>query len=207
MDVNRIKNIMKNLSPKPMDIDNDTSFSVLLPLIEINNETHLIYEVRSKLIRQPGEISFPGGRIEKGESPICAAIRETQEELGIEESNIEIITELDYAASKSDSFVYTFLGHIKDTDTIKLNYNKDEVSELFYVPLSYFMDTEPEVHFVNYYPKFDSDFPYHMVNDGENYNWESIKRPLYFYKYKNYIIWGLTAKITYNFIRKINGYR
>lgn len=201
MNLNEIKNKMKNASPKP--IDDDLRFSVLLPLIEIDGELNLIYEVRSKSIKQPGEISFPGGRIEDDESPKYAAVRETHEELGIEESNIEIVSELDFATSKSGSFVYTFLGYIKNTDVKNINYNKDEVSELFFVPLSYFLENEPEKYFMNYHPEADSDFPYHMVNNGKLYNWESIRYPVYFYKYNNYIIWGLTAKITYSFVRKI----
>ncbi len=201
MNLNEIKDKMKDTLPHP--IDDDLRFSVLLPLIEIDGEIHLIYEVRSESIRQPGEISFPGGKIEENESPEYAAVRETHEELKIDEDNIEILAEMDYATSKSGSFVYTFLGHIKNTDTSKINYNRDEVSELFFVPLSYFLENEPEKYYMNYYPKADNDFPYHMVNDGKNYNWESIRYPVYFYKFKDYIIWGLTAKITYSFINKI----
>jgi 8-oxo-dGTP pyrophosphatase MutT (NUDIX family) len=201
MNLNEIKDKMKDTLPHP--IDDDLRFSVLLPLIEIDGEIHLIYEVRSESIRQPGEISFPGGKIEENESPEYAAVRETHEELKIDEDNIEILAEMDYATSKSGSFVYTFLGHIKNTDASKINYNRDEVSELFFVPLSYFLENEPEKYYMNYYPKADNDFPYHMVNDGKNYNWESIRYPVYFYKFKDYIIWGLTAKITYSFINKI----
>lgn len=201
MNLNEIKDKMKNALPHP--IDDDLRFSVLLPLIEIDGEIHLIYEVRSKSIRQPGEISFPGGKIEENESPEYAAVRETHEELRIDEDDIEILAEMDYATSKRGSFVYTFLGYIKNTDASKINYNRDEVSELFFVPLSYFLENEPEKYYMNYYPKADDDFPYHMVNDGKNYNWESIRYPVYFYKFKDYIIWGLTAKITYSFIRKI----
>lgn len=203
MNIDEIKNKMKNTTPKP--IDDDSRFSVLVPLIEIDEKLHLIYEVRSKSIRQPGEISFPGGKIEDDETPEYAAVRETNEELGIQESNIEIISELDYATSKSGSFVYTFLGIIKNTDINEINYNKDEVSELFFVPLSYFLENEPEEYFMNYYPKADNDFPFHMVNDGKDYNWGNIRYPVYFYKYKDYTIWGLTAKITYCLIRKIKG--
>lgn len=204
MNLKEIKNKMMNASPNPIDY---LRFSVLVPLIEIDGELHLIYEVRSKSIRQPGEISFPGGKIEENESPEYAAIRETCEELGIEESNIEVIAEMDYATSKNGAFVYTFLGYIKGTDAMKMNFNKDEVSELFFVPLSFFLENEPEEHFMNYYPKVDNSFPYHMVNNGKDYNWGNISYPVYFYNYKDYIIWGLTAKITYSFIRKIQNYR
>ena len=201
MNLKEIKNKVGKTLPKP--IDDDLRFSVLVPLIEINGELNLVYEIRSESIRQPGEVSFPGGKIEENENPQYAAIRETCEELGINEENIEVLSEMDYATSKGGSFVHTFLGYIKNVDSAKINYSRDEVSELFFVPLSYFLETEPEKYYMNYHPKADDDFPYHMVNEGRNYNWGSIRYPVYFYKYKNYIIWGLTAKITYGFIKKI----
>ena len=203
MNIKNIKDKLKNTKPKPMDYE--VSFAVLVPLIEIDEELNLIYEVRSNSIEQPGEISFPGGRIEDGESPEEAAIRETSEELLLNKANIEIITELNYASSKSGAFIFTFLGLIKDIDPYEIEYSIDEVSEVFFVPLSFFLETSPEKYYMNYYPKADKDFPYHMVNNGEDYNWGSIRYPVYFYKYYNYIIWGLTAKITYSFINELIG--
>ena len=126
MDILKIKNALKNSKVKP--IDDDIKYSVLVPLIEINNELNLIYEVRSKSIkRQPGEISFPGGKIEDEESPLKAAVRETWEEIGVEEKYIEIITELDYATSKAGSFVFTFLGYINNIDygELRISSNHD----------------------------------------------------------------------------------
>lgn len=201
MNMKNIKDKLKDIKAKP--IDYDVSFAVLVPLIEIDGELNLIYEVRSNSITQPGEISFPGGRIEEGESPEEAAIRETSEELLLNKRNIEIIAELNYASSKSGSFVFTFLGLIKDIDAYEIEYCIDEVSEVFFVPLSFFLENQPERYYMNYYPKADKDFPYHMVNNGEDYNWGSIRYPVYFYKYYNYIIWGLTAKITYSFINEL----
>lgn len=201
MDVEHIKDKLRNIKPRPMD--SEVSFAVLVPLIEIDGELNLIYEVRSNSITQPGEISFPGGRIEEGESPAQAAVRETSEELLLNKANIEIITELNYASSKSGYFVFTFLGLINNIDVGELNYNIDEVSELFFVPLSFFLENEPEKHYMNYYPEADKGFPYHMVNNGEDYNWGNIRYPVYFYEYHDYIIWGLTAKITYSFIKEL----
>ncbi|WMJ78347.1 MULTISPECIES: NUDIX hydrolase [unclassified Sedimentibacter] len=201
MELNEIKSKIKKVTPRPMD--DDLRFSVLVPLIEIEGELHIIYEVRSKYVKQPGEVSFPGGKIEENESPQYAAVRETCEELGIDESRVEIISELDYATSKSGSFVYTFLGHIKNVDLQRIEFNRDEVDKLFFVPFSFFLNNEPEKYYMNYLPKADDDFPYHMVNNGEKYDWESIRYPVYFYDYKGHIIWGLTAKVTYNLIRKL----
>lgn len=201
MNIEYIRNKLKNLRPKP--VDEEVSFAVLVPLIEIDGELNLIYEVRSNSIAQPGEISFPGGRIEDDESPMEAAIRETSEELLINKNNIEIISELHYAASKSGYFLFTFLGLIKDVDPYEMDFNEDEVSELFFVPLSFFLENEPEKYYMNYYPQADKNFPYHMVNNGKDYDWGNIRYPVYFYKYYDYIIWGLTAKITYGFIKEL----
>jgi len=205
MNINEIKNKIKSIEPKP--IDEDFRFSVLVPMIEINGQLNLIYEVRSKTIRQPGEISFPGGKIEECESPVDAAIRETWEELGIQKENIEILAELDYATSKGGSFVYSFFGYIKNIEATEIVYSHDEVSELFCVPLSFFLENEPEKYYMNYYPQADDDFPYNLVNDGINYNWGNLRYPVYFYKYGNYVIWGLTAKITYSLINKIKNFK
>ncbi|MBP1926607.1 mutator protein MutT [Sedimentibacter acidaminivorans] len=202
MNLKQIENVLRGIKAKP--IVDGTNFSVLVPLIEINNELNLIFEVRSMSIkRQPGEISFPGGKIEDGESPLEAAVRETTEEIGIEKENIKIIAELDYASHKEGAFVYSYLGYIKDIVHTNIKFSKDEVSELFYVPLSFFLENEPERYFVNYHPEAEENFPFHMIIQGNNYKWDKIKYPVYFYKYNDYIIWGLTAKIAYNFIKKI----
>src|SRR5699024_7104932 len=59
--------------------------AVLLPLVEVDGETHILFEVRSnKMRRQPGDICFPGGRVEEfDETKLATAIRETSEELGV----------------------------------------------------------------------------------------------------------------------------
>lgn len=203
MNIEHLKNILKTNKGKSMD--DSLSFAVLVPLIEINNELNIIYEVRSKSIKQPGEISFPGGLIEEDESPVDAAVRETWEEIGLIKENIEIIAELNHvnAPARNGSIVYPFLGAVKNTVISELKYNTDEVSELFAVPLSFFMENEPEKHYVNYYPKIEDNFPYHMVNNGIDYKWAEIRNQVYFYKYNKYIIWGLTAKITYELVQRI----
>lgn len=88
----KIKSKLKNQKPSPIDIEN--SFSVMIPLIKRKGDVHLLFEKRALTLRnQPGEISFPGGRIEEGETPEKAAIRETCEELLIEENEVEVYSE------------------------------------------------------------------------------------------------------------------
>lgn len=201
MNLEEIRGILVGMDAKP--IGRDRYYAVLVPLININNELNIMFEVRSMTIkRQPGEISFPGGKVELGESCEQAAIRETCEETTILKENIEIIGKLDYLTSRDGKFIYPFLGYIKDINYLDINYSMAEVSELFFVPLSHFIQNESEKYYVDYYPKICDGFPYDMIQNGKNYKWDEIRHLIHFYKYEKYIIWGLTAKIIDGFVKR-----
>ncbi|WP_432408244.1 NUDIX hydrolase [Wukongibacter sp. M2B1] len=177
------------------------SYAVLIPLIYVNNEIHLLFEVRSeKLNTQPGEICFPGGKIEKNESPMESAIRETCEELNIEELNIEVLGQADYVVTPFNLILYPFIGVINGVDVENINYNLDEVGSIFTVPLSFFMANDPETHHVKNKLEVSSKFPFHKIQNGKVYNFRTGKYPIYFYEYKNYVIWGMTARIINNLV-------
>ena len=108
--------------------------SVAILLTEINGTPNVIFEVRGKNLReQPGDICFPGGKIDKDETPKEAVIREIEEELGLSYEKVEIIKELDTLIRYSGLIVHPFFGIVKDLSEIKLSEN--EVEELFYVPI------------------------------------------------------------------------
>lgn len=199
MDIGEIIGKVKGRVAKPLEVKQN--FAVLIPLIKIGDEWHIIYELRAKnLKRQPGEISFPGGQVERGESFKEAAIRETVEELNIKEENISVIGELDYLVSHSNSVIYPFLGTINNISVDKIRPNKDEVDHIFTVPVDFFIKNEPKLYYLDLHPVISKDFPYNLIPNGEKYKWKFGKYSVYFYNYNDYIIWGYTAKLTKHFI-------
>jgi len=175
-------------------------YSITIPLLIRDGEYHLLYEVRAETLRrQPNEICFPGGKIEANETAKTAAIRETMEELNINDSHIEITNSL---MPMTIPFGVTIYPHVAflDVKFEMLTYNEDEVQELFTVPLSYLMRTEAEEHMVHTKVVLPEDFPFEKIQNGRDYNWSRSPYNVYFLEYNHHIIWGLTAKITNEFI-------
>ncbi len=183
------------------DIENYRTFSVLAPIIRLAGENYLLFEIRSETLdKQPNEICFPGGKIENGEDEARAAVRETAEELMIPEQDIEILGELDTVVTPFNSIIYPFAGLIKDYNG---TFSRSEVQDTFYVPVRFFLETQPLVHYIDVGTTPREDFPYHMVQEGRNYPWARGRYPVYFYTYASKIIWGITARIVHNFARII----
>lgn len=200
-DLMRIKAKLQNKSPMPVDVKN--RFSVMIPLIKRRGEIHLLFEKRALTLRnQPGEISFPGGRIEKNESPRDAAIRETCEELLIGDEDIEIYSEGDFLVNPYAAIIYTFIGEIKK-DFFEISPSKDEVERIFTVPLKFFMENNPKSYSLNLKVNRSEDFPYHLIPNGESYKFKRGREEVLFYDYKGEIIWGFTAKIVRRFVERI----
>ncbi|WP_428908607.1 NUDIX hydrolase [Niallia sp. Krafla_26] len=200
MDLLHVINKIKEHSPNILGHQEFQKYAVLLPLITKENETHILFEVRSmNLRRQPGEICFPGGRIEKEDlSPCQCAIRETSEELGINEDDIENVWPLDVMVNATGNIIYPFVGTIKNPEKIKPN--EWEVGEVFTVPLTYFLNNDPEVYKIHFKVVPEEDFPVDLLVGGENYKWQIRHKDEYFYKYNGKVIWGLTAKILVHFL-------
>jgi 8-oxo-dGTP pyrophosphatase MutT (NUDIX family) len=148
---------------------------------------------------QPGDICFPGGRIEQQDkSPLHTAIRETSEELGIDEKNIEEVIPLDYLVSDMGRIIYPFIGTLANPEEIIPH--EAEVEEVFTVPLSFLMETKPERHTVNVHVQPDESFPFELIVGGKDYDWHVRQIDELFYKYDGKVIWGLTAKILTHFV-------
>lgn len=189
---------------KRLFIGEETAFqaAIMVPLVEVDNEWHVLFQVRSLTLRkQPGDISFPGGRIDCSDStPLAAAIRETHEELGIDPTDIEVIGEISPYISTPSFVVYPFVAKL---DQKKIIINKDEVEKVFTIPLPWLLQCEPSKHIVEIHPQPAEDFPFEKIMNGKNYQWRKRALEEYFYDYDTYTIWGLTARILKHFIEII----
>lgn len=197
---NDIFELLANYEPSILGEENYNKYSLLIPLIEKNNKTHLLFEVRSLTMRsQPGDVCFPGGRVDQSDrDEMYSALRETEEELGLHQSVIENIAPLDYIVSDFGRIVYPFVGEIKSIKSMDIN--KHEVAEVFTVPLEYFLNNEPDKYKIDVEVVPEKNFPYHLIHGGKNYDWTLRSMDELFYNYNGRIIWGLTARIVKHFV-------
>lgn len=187
---------------------------VMLLLAEINNEYHFVFQKRNENIRQGGEVCFPGGifdssldRDRKG-----TAMRETCEELGTEEKDVEIVGTLDTLVAPMGAVIDIFVGILK-RDVATLDYNRDEVEKIFTIPVTFFQNNSPEIYYI--LTRFHSSLrdeatgreevflPVRELNLPDRYlePWGDFKLKVYVYKTSEEVIWGITAGIIADFTK------
>ncbi len=180
--------------------------SVLLLFLQGERGPELLFEVRSGALGwQPGDICFPGGRRERGDRNFAAAaVREASEELGLDYRDIRLCGTLDFFAAHNGFMVYPFVGMLQNgagvSDYRTWNYNRDEVAELFTVPLAWLVNAVPRTGTNHVHVKRKEDFPFALVphlDPGKDFHKEY---PVYFYQYGDKVIWGMTAAILHSFL-------
>ena len=171
-------------------------YAVLVPLVEWQGRTHVLFEVRADTLRrQPGEVCFPGGRMEPGESPTECAFRETWEELGIPASPIRPIARLDGVFLPSDGIMHPVLAQVDAGAVVHMTASAAEVKETFLVPADFFAQQPPLLYRFPLEPKVDEDFPYDLIGFPQGYPWRTGTHQVPIWTYKGHVIWGLTARI------------
>ncbi|PYZ95300.1 coenzyme A pyrophosphatase [Salipaludibacillus keqinensis] len=184
----------KHKKAKVLDYDKYTRFAIFVPLIEKDGELHIIFQIRSRHVRQPGEICFPGGKVEKSDPSFeFAAIRELSEELGVSSEEVELLGELDYMVTPFRFMLFPFIGTLPKNTNFQLNHG--EVEDIFFAPLSKLVKMTPKEHQVYLEMEPEKNFPYHLIPNGEDYHWRTGLVNEQFYEYNGYVIWGLTARI------------
>ena len=155
--------------------------AVLVPLLTIHGAYHILLIRRSQQVEHhKGEISFPGGVCEKDDGSFeKTALRETLEEVGVQPDDVVILGILDDMETVSTRYRVTpVVGVIPHPYTFTLCAN--EVDEIITVPVSHLLNEtngreEP------------------VLRQGKTYTG-------YVYHYKDYVIWGATARILKNFL-------
>ncbi len=175
----RLRQILARRPAIEIDAPQYRRACVLLPLVPANGEWSLLFSRRSaNLAAHSGQIAFPGGAVEGGETLEAAAIREAEEEVGIRGDAVELIGRLDDLITNSGFLVAPFVGVIRER--IEYVLHEAEVVEVFEVPIDAVLDvSQPEVRYVAF-------------RDG--------RYPAYFYRYREYEIWGLTGRMLKSFL-------
>nr|KAI8730701.1 nucleoside diphosphate-linked moiety X motif 8; mitochondrial-like [Biomphalaria glabrata] len=154
-----------------------TNAAVLVPLCTVNNEPSLLLTLRSsKLRKHRGQVSFPGGNVDKTDRDfVHTALRETQEELALEPSSFDVWGQLNsLPGSDGRKVVYPILAKTGEINVEKLHVNQDEVQEAFSVSLRHLCDP--------------NNFRVTHFRDGPGYTLPA-------YSGAAHRIWGLTAVI------------
>ena len=160
--------------------DGQRRAAVLLPFVERPDGWHLIYTQRPETMpNHAGQISFPGGKVEAGETALQAAIRETEEEIGLGAESLTPIGRLP-SFDAAAQFRVTPFAALVDPDAA-LIIDEHEVAEAFEVPLSFLMD--PANH------------------EGRETHWNGNTFTVWYMPYDgpdgaHRNIWGMTAGMT-----------
>lgn len=176
--------------------------AVLIPLVETPAGISILFEERAHgLRRQPGEICFPGGKVECGDGGFAhTAVRETCEELGIKSEQIVLCGELDALVTHAGPIIHPFVGVLKASG--EFSFNKSEVERVFTVPLEKLLQQTPQRYSMYLADRAGKDFPFELA-PSRSREWRRHKEYyVYFYRWEGEVIWGLTARMLYAFLRR-----
>lgn len=178
------------------------SYAVLCPLVERPDGLHLLFEVRAANLRQGGEVCFPGGQRELGESVEDCALRETWEELAIPPAAVTVLGTPDFICNQRGFLLRPVLGLVSAAGFAAMTPSPAEVAETFTAPLAFFRDTEPELYRYDLAPQVPETFPYEAVGIPRNYPWARGQAVVPVWHWQGHVIWGMTARITADITRK-----
>ena len=153
--------------------------AVLVPLVQRQTGWQVLLTRRTgHLKHHPGQISFPGGRVEECDtSPAATALRETCEEVGIEPAQVELLGSLDRLPTISGYRVTPLVGLVRAEFVLSLD--EQEVDEAFEIPLDFLLDSGN-----------------HQLRSAQ---FKGKERQFYAIEYEDYLIWGATAAMLVNF--------
>ncbi|MGH7917493.1 MAG: NUDIX hydrolase [Candidatus Binataceae bacterium] len=177
-----------------------SSAAVLVPLFHRENTPRVLYTRRSdRLVSHRGQVAFPGGRFDHryDRDLLAAALREAQEEVGIEPDTVEVLGSFPAVRTHSTDIVVTpFVGMIPDLCT--WTPNPREVADIFDVPIAALRD--PRYRGVYRWRRL-AERPAEVTGEGRNgRNSEALVSEHPAILYGEQVIWGLTYSLTLSFL-------
>ena len=158
--------------------------AVLVGVVDHAEPGVLLTMRTSDLPNHPGQIAFPGGKMDPHDAtPLAAALRETQEEIGLGAALIEPIGYLDLYLTFTGFRILPVLARV--TPNYALTINAREVADAFEVPLAFVMDK--------------------ANHKRASRDWKGVRREYYEMPFGERYIWGVTAGILRNLYEKIYG--
>ena len=168
--------------PARLPVSNARSASVLVPLYVDAGQLWTILTKRSETLpHHRGQIAFPGGASEVGEDAWGAALRETEEEIGINRSQVLEIGELDEVDTPSGFRIIPCVGAVPTG--VETRINDEEIAEVFSVPLLAFSDVK--------------------VVEERQVTIDDVERTIRIYHVGRRQVWGLTARIVQNLLQRL----
>jgi 8-oxo-dGTP pyrophosphatase MutT (NUDIX family) len=183
-----------NVTPKRGDHDADPVMAkiaqvrpirpaaVLVGIVEHAEPTVLLTQRAQHLPDHPGQISFPGGKIDKSDNtPLDSALREAEEEIGLDRAHVEPLGYLDLYMTTLGYRIVPLIARVKPGFSLALNVS--EVDNAFEVPLSFVMDI--------------------ANHQRHSRDWQGMTRHYYAITFGERYIWGVTAGILRNLYDRI----
>lgn len=165
-----------------MDVQPLRPAAVLIPVVDRPEPGVILTQRTSHLPNHPGQIAFPGGSIDPEDaSPAAAALREAQEEIGLDPQLVEPIGYIDLYLTFSGYRILPLVARVATDYAMTLNAH--EVEDAFEVPLAFLMDAQN-----------------HALHSRE---WKGLMRRFYAMPYGDRYIWGVTAGILRNLYERI----
>jgi 8-oxo-dGTP pyrophosphatase MutT (NUDIX family) len=159
-----------------------TPAAVLVPVVDRPRPTVILTERPKTMRKHPGQISFPGGRIDPGDADaIAAALREAEEEIGLPPGRVEVIGTADRYRTITGFEVTPVIGVVPPD--LPLAPHPGEVAAMFEVPLAWLLD--PSRHVVR------------------TLDWRGRERRYYEIEWQGRRIWGATAAMIVNLSRRL----
>jgi len=153
-----------------------------VPIVGHAELTVLLTQRTDHLPSHAGQISFPGGKMEKGDSdPVATALREAQEEIGLDPRFVEPLGFLDAYRTGTGYRIVPVVALVHEGFELALDGN--EVADAFEVPLAFLMDAQNHATHVR--------------------NWRGVQRRFYAMPFEQRYIWGATAGIMKNMHQRL----